>query len=208
MKRPSTHSPLKTFLQVSALAAALLCSAFSSAELLNGDFSSGFDNWQGEVTSGDPGTTTAVNPSAITNFDASSGTAVISNDDTNWAVALFQDFTVQSLLASGNTLWLELDFSASVSGPFDFFVAELEDTTGGLLTLDISSGSIDITAWAGMAAGIVFYLQDDDFQTGDFLTIDNIRITQHEASVPEPTSLFLLLGAGLGLIASQRKFKA
>ncbi len=123
-------------------------------------------------------------------------------------MALFQDLTVQSLLASGNTLWLELDFSASVSDPFDFFVAELEDTTGGLLTLDISSGSIDITAWAGMAAGIVFYLQDDDFQTGDFLTIDNIRITQHEASVPEPASLFLLLGAGLGLIASQRKFKA
>lgn len=199
----STHSPLKTCLQATTLAAGLMCSSLSFANLLNGDFSSGFANWEGEVFDGftdTPGT-------ALPNFDASSGAAVLTNDDVNFAVTLFQDFTVQDLIAPGNSLWLELDFSATVSDPFDFFVAELVNLGGTLSTLDIGSGSVDITAWAGQSAEILFYLEDVDLVTGDFLTIDNIRITQHAASVPEPGSLMLLLGAGLGLCASQRKRK-
>lgn len=201
MKNPSVHAPRHTFFQVLTFLSALLCSSLSSANLLNGDFSSGFANWQGELFDGM--TTTTGTPS--TNFDASSGAAVISNDDSNWAVTLFQDFTVQSLLAPGNSLSLDLDFSASVTDPFDFFVAELVDLGGALATVDISAGPIDITAWAGQTAQILFYLEDGDLLAQDSLTIDNISITQHAASVPEPGSLLLLLGAGLALCASQRK---
>ncbi|MBQ0719506.1 MAG: PEP-CTERM sorting domain-containing protein [Gammaproteobacteria bacterium] len=214
MKHPSTHSTFKTCLQASALAAGLLCSSLSSANLLNGDFSSGFTGWQGVVTESAPMTfnpvDTVVDPlpgGFASNFDASSGAAVLTNDDTYWGVALFQDFTVQSLLDPNNSLWLELDFSASGSSIADLVVAEFVDTNNVLATLDISGGSVDITAWAGQAAEILFLIEDVDFSTGDFLSIDNIRITQHAASVPEPGSLMLLLGAGLGLVASKRKFK-
>jgi len=204
MKRPSAQSLLKTCLQAMALAGGLLCSAFSSAELLNGDFSAGFAGWQGELFDGFSTTT----GTPVTNFDASSGAAVISDDDTNWAVTLFQDFTVQSLLAPGNTLSLDLDFSAATTNPFDFVVAELVDLGGALATIDISTGPIDITAWAGQSAQILFYLEDGDFLARDSLTIDNISITQSEASVPEPASLLLFLGAGLGLAATRQKRKA
>ena len=212
MKQPTMCSPFKTCLHATALAGGLLFSAFSSADLMNGDFSSGFASWQGEVTD-DFFVNTFVDPLPGAfggNYDASSGAAVLTNDDTNIGIALFQDFTVQSLLASGNTLWLDLDFSASVSDPFDLVIGELENPTGPLLSLDLTlgGGPIDITAWAGIDAGIVFYLEDGDFFTGDFLTIDNISITQRTAAVPEPASLMLLLGAGLGLLASQRKRRA
>lgn len=206
---PCKYSKLKPYLQTLALAAGLLCSAASSANLLNGDFSSGLDSWEGELFDGT--TTTSVNPlpgGFGGNFDASSGAAVITNDDTNWGVALFQDFTVQSLLNPANTLWLELDFSASLSDSFDFVVAELVDLGGSLATLDISGGSVDITAWAGLNAEILFQVDDGDFTTGDFLTIDNIRITQHAASVPEPGISVLFLSAGLALLARRRLFKS
>ena len=212
---PCKYSKLKSFLQIIALTSGLLCSGASFANLLNGDFSSGFDNWQGEVTYDDP---TTFNPtdelvsplpgSFGANFDASSGAAIITNDDTNWAAALFQDFTVQSLLSPANTLWLELDFSSSVSDPFDLVVAELIDLGGTLSTLNISDGSVDITAWAGSSAEILFLIEDADFFTGDFLTIDNIRITQHAASVPEPGTLVLFLSAGLALLARRRLFRS
>jgi hypothetical protein len=209
---PCKPSKLKPYLQTIALAAGLLCSAASSANLLNGDFSSGFDSWQGQVTYDDPTSGLPVDEivSPLTsNFDATSGAAVITNDNINWGVALFQDFTVQSLLAPANTLWLELDFSSSVSAPFsDFVVAELVDLGGSLATLDISGGSVDITSWAGLNAEILFLVEDGDFGTGDFLTIDNIRITQHAASVPEPGSLALFLSAGLALLARRRLFKS
>jgi len=217
MKRPSVYSPLKICLQVSALAAALLCCTFSSADPLtgleNGDFSSGFDHWQGEVFDGGYVDVDPLPGGYAANFDASSGSAVLTNDFFNFGITLFQEFTVQDLASPGNTLWLSLDFSASINDAFDFVVAELVDTAGGLLTLDLSSGGpIDITAWAGIAAEILFLVEDGidpvtgGFgKTGDFLTIDNISITQRTAAVPEPTSLMLLLGAGLGLVASQRK---
>ncbi len=205
---PCKHSKLKPYLQTIALAAGLLCSAASSANLLNGDFSSGFDNWEGEVFDGAATTVSPLPGSFGDNFDASSGAAVITNDDINWAVTLFQDFTVQSLLNPANTLWLELDFSSSVSAPFsDFVVAELVDLGGSLATLDISGGSVDITSWAGLNAEILFLVEDGDFDTGDFLTIDNISITQHAASVPEPGSLALFLSAGLALLARRRLFR-
>ncbi len=203
---PCKYSKLKPFLQTIALAAGLLCSAASSANLLNGDFSSGFTGWEGELFDG----TTTTSGTGGSNFDAGSGAAIITNDDTNWAVALFQDFTVQSLLNPANTLWLELDFSSTVSAPSDFgdfVVAELVDLGGSLLTLDISGGSVDITAWAGSSAEILFLVEDVDFTTGDFLTIDNIRITQHAASVPEPGTSALFLSAGLALLARRRLFR-
>ncbi len=207
---PFKHARLKLFLQAMTLAAGLLCSGASFANLLNGDFSSGFDSWEGEVYDG---ATTLVNPptsSPTGNFYVNlSGEAVVTNDNTNYSVNLFQDFTVQSLLAPANTLWLELNFSATVSDAFDdLVVAQLEDLSGSLSTLDISGGSVDITAWAGSSAEILFLVEDVDFTTGDFLTIGNIRITQHAASVPEPGTSALFLSAGLALLARRRLFRS
>jgi hypothetical protein len=207
---PFKHARLKLFLQTMALAAGLLCSGASFANLLNGDFSSGFTGWEGELFDG--ATTSSLNPvtsSATGNFYVNlSGEAVVTNDDFNWSVALFQDFTVQSLLAPGNTLLLELDFSATVSGAFDdLVVAQLEDLSGSLSTLDISGGSVDITDWAGSSAEILFLVEDVDLTAGDFLTINNIRITQHAASVPEPGTSALFLSAGLALLARRRLFR-
>ena len=208
---PFKHARLKPFLQTMTLAAGLLCSGASFANLLNGDFSSGFDNWEGEVIYDDPMSGfpvfEIVDP-LMGNFDASSGAAVITNDDTNWGVTLFQNFTVQNLLLPANTLWLELDFSSNVSDTFDFDLASLLDMGGALTALDISGGSVDITAWAGSNAQIIFQLEDGDFFTGDSLTIGNIRITQHTASVPEPGTSALFLSAGLALLARRRLFRS
>ncbi len=206
---PFKHARLKPFLQTMTLAAGLLCSGASFANLLNGDFSSGFTGWEGELFDGTSTTTVSPLPGGFgANFDVSSGTAVITNDDTNFGVALFKDFTVQSLLAPGNTLLLELDFSATVSGAFDdLVVAQLEDLSGSLSTLDISGGSVDITDWAGSSAEILFLVEDVDLTAGDFLTINNIRITQHAASVPEPGTSALFLSAGLALLARRRLFR-
>lgn len=213
---PCKHSKLKPYLQTIALAAGLLCSAASSANLLNGDFSSGFDDWQGQVTYNDPASPDPMFPDSINeivnpltgNFNASTGAAVITNDDTNWAVALFQQFTVQSLLNPANTLWLELDFSSTVSSDDDYVLAELVDLSDPFSTLNISSGTVDITAWAGRSAEIFFLIEDGFNDTGDFLTIDNIHITQHAASVPEPGTSALFLSAGLALLARRRLFKS
>jgi hypothetical protein len=192
------------------LTAGLLCSGASFANLLNGDFSSGFDHWEGSLFDGSTDTDLTSLPGAFgTNFNAGSGAAVVTNDDTNYSVNLFQDFTVQSLLDPANTLLLELGFSSNVSAPFDLVVAELVDPGGVLPILNISGGSsFDITTWAGSSAKIFFLVEDGDYNTGDFFTIDNIRITEHAASVPEPGTSALFLSAGLALLARRRLFRS
>jgi len=211
MKHPPKHPKLKTCIKAAALAGGLLCSSLSYAVLMNGDFSAGFDDWEGELFDGATDLSVSSLPGGYTaNFDVSSGAAVITNDGINYGVTLFQSFTIQALAVATNTLWLDLDFSLDVSDPDvslgDFVTAQL---SGALPTLDISGGGpIDITSWAGGGVTeILFYVEDADFSTGDKLTIDNISITQRTASVPEPASLMLFLGAGLGLFASQRKLK-
>ena len=105
----------KTFIQTIAIAAmistgAMWNNAAVAANFTNGDFSSGFDGWQGQDDSNDYDPIPTSNP----NFNAFSSAAILTTDfDANgsFAASIFQVFTVQNLTATGNTLTLDFDFT-------------------------------------------------------------------------------------------------
>jgi len=192
-----------------ALAIGLMWSGLSSAALTNGDFSSGFNGWEGEVTdlSFPTPVTTAVSPlpgSFSNNYTTPvSGGALLTTttlDNDIWSVGLFQDFSIDSISA-GSTLQLSLDIAFSLSDTVgDFILAELSNSSS---TLDISAGGIfDITSWGGTNATLSFLVEDID-DISDSLSIANIAITEIPATVPEPTTVLLI---SAGLLAMRRKF--
>lgn len=215
MKNKNTH---RSFYTAAVFTAGLMFSHIAGAGLINGDFSSGFTGWQGEVTEddGNGGTNTvSVNPlpgSYTDNYSTATGSAVLTAASTAtdpvFGVALFQDFTIDTI-AAGSTLELSLDISASLTDPNgqvgfgDFITAQLEST--GMTTLDLSTGGVfDVTDWAGLAASITFYIEDGDYDT-DTLTIDNIAFTEKTAAVPAPATILLFT---LGLAAMRKKLSA
>ena len=208
----------KRFYTAAVFAAGLMFSHIAGAGILNGDFSSGFTGWQGEVTEDDGsgfGNIVSVNPlpgSYTDNYSSASGSAVLtaasSSTDLVYGVSLFQDFTIDTI-AAGSTLELSLDITASLTDPDgnygfgDFITAQLEST--GMTTLDLSAGGVfDVTDWAGLAASITFYIEDGDYAT-DTLTIDNIVFTEKTAAVPAPATILLFT---LGLAAMRKKLSA
>ncbi len=190
------------------LASGLLWWGTSGAALLNGDFSTDFSSWKGEVEDlGFSVTPLDPLPNLVNgNFSIVSGAAVLttSSDAATpndiWSVHLFQDFIVPTLSALGSTLELSLDLSSTVSDAMtDFVFAQLEDLADPLLTIDLLAGSpVDITAWAGRSASISFGVEDGD-DTNDNLTIDNIQITEKIVTVPAPATLLLLATGLVGL---------
>ncbi|WP_031434942.1 PEP-CTERM sorting domain-containing protein [Methylomarinum vadi] len=187
-------------------AAAVLWSTSSLAALQNGNFSDGFNGWQGQVYDDTNGYVT-VNPASNTNNygEISDGAQLTTSyfEDGIWSVALYQDFSFQSV-AVGNTLELSLGLTISTDNLADIAFAQLEDPTGTLLTLDLlDGGTFDVTAWAGQSASISFGIQDNAGAVPDFLQVHNIVITEKAAAVPEPPILVLI---GTGLIALRRKF--
>lgn len=185
------------------LAAGLMWSSHASAGLINGDFSSGFTGWQGDVNDpSDPfgSTLMPAAPTTLTsNYQTALGITTLTTTDEYWSVALFQDFHIDSI-GAGSSLELSLDLSSNLSDGFDFVFAQLE---GALGTIALTSGSVyDITAWADASASLVFGIIDGDFVVGDTLTISNISITEKTSAVPEPSSLILI---GAGLLTLRRK---
>ena len=183
----------------------LLWSNFSTAALLNGDFSSGFDNWQGETTlSG------VVNPSLFSdNFSASASGAVLTTDlssrgDGSKLVELFQNFSVESLLSPSNTLSLSLGVILDLDHVTDMFLAHIVNVNNVSHFLDLTSGgSFDITSFAGEDVQLWFSLENNGTPDGsnDSATISNIQISQNQVfgSVPEPSSIVLMGVIGLML---------
>lgn len=200
------------FFQAITLIATLLCAnsfAFA-ANLSNGDFSAGFSGWQGETTDL-ADNTNFINPlpgDYSGNYEASSGAAILTTTSNAsppndiWSIALFQEFTVQALTPQANPLELSLDLSWDLSNASDFFQATLEDKSGNLGLLDLTSAKVfDITAWAGHTVEILFLVEDAD-DISDTLTIDNILIST--SPIPIPPAV-LLLTTGLAFLGFRKK---
>lgn len=206
----------------------LLLSSISSAALINGDFSSGFTGWSGEVatynldTFTDSGIFPATSP-LDTNYPSnyfltgaggakiSTSTAVVGGDAVDtYFVSLYQDFTVDSV-AAGSTLTLSLGVTSDLSDSFDGAV-QLIDLSGSLSDVDLTAGgSFDVTNWAGVStAQLAFFVSDEDYSLDigvfDMLTVSNILFTETQgpgSTVPVPSSILLL---GLGMLALRKKF--
>ncbi len=187
-------------LLVSALAAPM-----AQADFINTDFSAGFSGWEGEVTEYNYDTFSDSTVSGDIfgeypdNFD-SSGTAVTLSTSSDqsadyWNIAMFQN-TQLSPLMMGQTLWLSLGVSSSLSDPLsDFFYVQLRDLSSDDI-FDLSSGgTFNLSAWAGRAVSFEFGIIDSDFLPEDSLSVSDIRFQVEAASVSEPSALFL---AGLG----------
>lgn len=188
----------------------LLTSQYASAALINNDFSSGFDHWQGEVviynydTFSESAPIGDITGSYADNYTVTGNAATLSTsfDDENdyWAVTLYQDFTVNSI-AAGSSLTLSLDVVADLTDVFDDYAfAELLDLDDNLAAIDLTAGGdFDITAWSGVNASIQFGVMDGDYEVFDSLTVSNLAITETLSEVPEPaTALIFLMGiAGL-----------
>jgi len=183
----------------------LVClnAGWSSATLLqNGDFSSGFDHWAGFVNGNIPVSTSS------TNFDASTGAAILINDDTNYQVLLSQIFELPAISStlSFDYLWVPTDngsdtFQASFAvwntalsvfdSPIDLFNGP-NPLAGSLTTL-----AYDMSSYIGQTIRLDFILTDNDFAALDMLVLDNVMTST--TSVPEPGTLIMLC-AGLSVL--------
>jgi len=197
----------KAYFKVAALVAGVAWSSISFASpLTNGDFSSNnFNGWQGDVTSAGP--ISSLPGSFGSNFDASSGAAVLTADNTEWSVHLFQTFDLSS-----TALALNFDYSWVADDTSDTWIAQLVDTsnTSHFLSFDTASagasgnGQFDLSGFSGLSVQLLFGLENIA-GSNDTLTIDNIAITESQpnGSVPEPSALLLI---SAGLLAAKRKF--
>lgn len=183
----------------------LMWSNQSTAALLNGDFSNGFDDWQGETTAG------VVNLSNVSNnFSTSANGAKLetstgSRGSGNKLIELFQNFSVESLNFSSNTLSLSLGIILNLDDATDIFLAQIIDVNDLSHNLDLTIGSsFDITSFAGEDVLLKFSLENNGTPDGsnDNVEISNILISQNGASgsVPEPSSILLIGVAGLMLV--------
>lgn len=188
-------------------------SAAVAASFQNGDFSSGFSGWQGEVGG------VGFDPASGGLFGISTETAaIVKSDYYLFPVTLSQSFTL-SLTATFLTFSLEYQ----ATGPDDFVMAGLVDQGGLATPIDLFDGNnplidhnfrADISSLAGQDVQLYFTLLDlsYDFDPAlfapDVMKIDNIVIAQADGAtpVPEPGSL-LLVGAGLAGLAIVRNRK-
>lgn len=198
----------KASVKVVALIAGMVLSGLPfttyAGPLANGDFSTNdFTGWQGQTTTSSPSIDPL--PGAYTsNFDASSGAAVLSTsydtDFSEYSVFLFQTFDLPS-----NALSLSFDYSWNADDQLDGWLAQLVDNSNSsnaaALALSPGSGQFDLSGFAGLEVQLLFGLENIG-GADDMLSIDNIAIAE-SSSLPEPGSLLLIAA---GLFAARRKF--
>lgn len=177
--------------------------AASAIGVTNGDFSSGFDGWLGEVTDTAFNTVTGISPlpgGYTNNFVLDNGQAVLTTStltDDIFAVYLYQPFTVDTA-APGESLLLSFDLTPVLSDPGagDAFFAWLVYGPDPLDFNDlVGQAATDITFLSGQSVEIGFGIEDFD-DLADTLTIDNVTISRQ---APTPTTLALMLAGLLGL---------
>ncbi len=181
----------------------------SAAGLQNGDFSSGFNGWSGQDDLNNYDSTQMDASNSPDHFTIDGEAAKLSTQYDNggsYLVTMFQDFTMPTLSAAGNSLWLDFDFDVlldDVAGG-DYWYAQIGDGLGGLTDIDVTgAGPFDVTSFAGLNVQILFGLENNS-GGDDWLKIDNVTITEEiqANNVPEP-GVFALLG--LGALMLRRK---
>jgi len=201
----------KTHFKVAALITGMAFSGLSftasAAGLTNGDFSSGFTGWSGDISAGP---VDLASPSD--NFDASTGAAVMSTSyftTGDYMVDLFQTFDLSSTAQT-----LSFDYSWVADDATDTWQAQLvdiSDPNNHFLTFTTSApgsgkGQFDLTGFSDLTVQLLFGLENMWGGDGieDTLTVDNIVIAERQPNgVPEPSTLLLMTA---GLIAIRRKF--
>lgn len=196
-------------LVLSIISAVSLGTAWS-LPLQNGDFSSGFASWQGQLLENNMTITDVPSPSAP-QYTVANQVAQLQTDDTYWQVTLFQEFDMEPLPGNGFvrylSMWLQWLPSDENS---DFLSVPLasNDLLAGATAADLLQGktiTYDVTGFANQFVSLDFTLVDIDFGPDALQIADISFMTEGPLTpVPEPATV-ILLGMGLiGTIAFRR----
>jgi len=189
----------------------LIWSNSSVAALVNGDFSAGFNDWQGS-TSLNGVVVPSAYPDNFSILSSGLGAKLSTNRSArnvgNKLVELFQNFRVQNLISSSNTLSLSFGhLLLDIDHVDDIYSAHIFDINDMSHNLNLTVGnSFDITSFADKQVQLMFSIENNGSPDGsnDFLEIGNISINQTSVSIPEPNSL-ILMGVVLGLVLIRAK---
>ncbi len=215
---------LKKALRLMSVTMLGICTSVGAGPLTNGDFETGdFTGWEGELLVGG-----RVDPDADPLFSilpnegpSLSNVAYVQNNELDWNVELFQEFTLSGPSMPGATLklnfwlwWQPTDVN------MDMMTITLIDTvSGGNMDVlgvtplsDLTTGawvSVDITPFAIANAGnlveLEFLMEDGDALGQDAFMLDEVSIVEHAPpSVPEPPAWWLLCMA-VGVWVSRRR---
>lgn len=173
----------------------------SAAPLLNGDFPS-FDGWWADIAPGPSDPFQTVDPAADPRFTLQGGGfARLSDDDDYSDLALYQEF---DLSAAAAVLSFEYVWSLTAGDPgnpdfvqatlwlsdFSDFIDLFPDPPFTSSPSESGTATTDVSAFAGNAVLLEFFLQDGDGDRQDWLEIGNITFA--EAPLPSPATLMLL----------------
>lgn len=157
------------------------------AEFIGGDGDSGYS---ASLMQGDDGSFSFAAPiqlnSQISKFEFSL-----------WLINKFDDAT-----ETGGSLFTDafsVVFYDSLDSAFDLFFDNLDFTTGGLISLDVS-------ALAGRDVAISFDLRDEDDGFNVQIGVDNLAFVER-TTVPESSGLVLIMLGLLSLVVSRRFVK-
>lgn len=192
----------------------VLYSGTVQANLINTDFSNGFDNWSAEVSSYDFSTNQNniesgdLFASYADNFGINGDQVTLSTTTDGiidvYGVVLFQD-VVFSAIGADSVLELSLNVLLSLTDNVDFGFVQLRDLSGNLATLDLlAGGTFDITDWIGVNATFEIGLFDNAFDLGDSLSISSLQVVERVNDVPAPAFMTLL---GLMLLLLLQRYK-
>ncbi|MEE4329356.1 MAG: hypothetical protein V2J10_00710 [Wenzhouxiangella sp.] len=177
----------------------------AAGPLLNGSFVS-FDGWSADIAPDPADPFESVDPSSDPRFSLEGGGFARLSNDVNYSdIVLYQDF---DLAASASTLTFEYAWTLTASDPaapdfvqatlwladFSDFIDLFPDPPFTSSPSASGTATTDISAFAGAAVSLEFFLQDGDLQRQDWLEIGNIAIAEAiaEASLPSPLALMLI----------------